>query len=52
MRDLYPYRARDGLWFCRVNGATLGGTLTQRSTWTLYRAAMRATYAYAADLPQ
>lgn len=46
MRDLYPYRARDGLWFCRVAGQTLGGTLTQRSAWTLYRAATRATYGF------
>lgn len=50
MRDLFPYREASGLWFCRVAGQTLGGTLTQRSAWALYRAATRSAYAYAADL--
>ncbi len=48
MRDLYPYRSPSGLWFCRVNGATLAGTLTQRAAWRVFRTAQAAVYGGAA----
>jgi hypothetical protein len=47
MLDLYPYRAAGGLWFCRIAGQTLGGTLTQRAAWAVFRRAQRDAYAEA-----